>query len=77
MQITIFEQSSVVDGVRMGPKMTNKFEIIKKDCGRKMEIDGNDECGKRRLLISGLDGCLCRKDNCYKVMETIEAANEQ
>ena len=46
-----------------------KFENIKKDCEFKMRICGNVECGKRRLLISGLGGCLCKEENCFKVIE--------
>lgn len=33
---------------------------------RMMGECGVYECKRRRLLISGLDGCICRKDNCYK-----------
>ncbi len=45
----------------------SRFEYIRMSCDEKMEICGNNECGPRRLIISGLDGCLCRADNCYKV----------
>lgn len=50
------------------------FKSIKKKCGLKMEIEGNIECGERRLLISGLDGCLCREDNCFKCHKKVRTA---
>ena len=45
----------------------DKYGKIKKKCNLKMNINGNIECSKKRLLISGLDGCLCREDNCFKM----------
>lgn len=36
-------------------------------CDEKMKIVGNWECGHMRQLISGLHGCLCNKENCYKL----------
>ena len=46
-----------------------EFKKIKESCKFKMDICGNLECGKRRLLISGLGGCLCQEDNCFKLVE--------
>ncbi len=46
------------------------FNAIKKNCNQKMDINGNVECRHRRKIISGLDGCLCREDNCYKHLHT-------
>ena len=43
-----------------------KFKQIKKECKLKININGNIECSDRRKIISGLDGCLCKKENCYK-----------
>ena len=43
-----------------------KFKDVEKDCKLKMNINSNIECLRRRLIISGLDGCLCREDNCFK-----------
>ena len=43
-----------------------KYRDIKKGCKDKMFIDGNHECGIQRKVISGLQGCLCRKENCPK-----------
>jgi len=44
-----------------------EFENIERDCDRKVNICGNDECRHRRRIIAGLDGCLCRVDNCFKI----------
>ena len=42
--------------------------MLKKYKGcEKMKINGNWECEHRRKIISGLGGCLCNKENCYKV----------
>ena len=49
----------------MGGEM--EFLSIKKDCNQKIRIGGNTECTHRRKLIGGLDGCLCRPDNCFKL----------
>lgn len=38
-------------------------------CSDKIRITGNWECKSRRRLISGLGGCLCNKENCYKLAE--------
>jgi len=43
-----------------------KFKHIKKNCELKMKVGQNIECARRRKIISGLDGCLCREDNCSK-----------
>jgi len=53
----------------LGVKM--EFKTIKKACNQKMKINGNVECEHRRKLISGLDGCLCREDNCFKLKRNI------
>ncbi len=45
------------------------FRQIKKKCKLKMNIIGNIECGPMRELISGLGGCLCKKENCKKVKD--------
>jgi len=42
------------------------FIKIQKKCKLKMNINGNIECSHRRMLLSGLDGCICREDNCFK-----------
>jgi len=36
-------------------------------CKEKIKIEGNWECLKRRKIIAGLGGCLCNKENCYKL----------
>jgi hypothetical protein len=45
------------------------WKSVRPACLELMYIDGNYECGRRRKLISGLDGCLCRVDNCYKIKQ--------
>jgi phosphomevalonate kinase len=51
------------------------FRIAKKDCPLKMGIDDNIECARQRKLISGLGGCLCCRDNCYKIrlLDTVKS----
>lgn len=44
-----------------------EFIDIKNGCDQKMDIVGNVECAHMRMIISGLDGCLCREDNCFKI----------
>jgi hypothetical protein len=36
-------------------------------CDQKMKVGSNWECKKMRLIISGLGGCLCNKENCPKL----------
>ena len=36
-------------------------------CNEKMEINGIVECAHQRLIISGLGGCICNEENCYKL----------
>jgi len=43
-----------------------KFEDIKKRCSLKMEIGSKIECLRRRRIISGLEGCLCKEENCFE-----------
>lgn len=35
-------------------------------CTEKININGIIECKHRRKIISGLGGCICKKENCYK-----------
>ena len=44
-----------------------EFKNVRKQCDQIMDINGNKECRHRRKIISGLDGCLCRKDNCFRL----------
>ena len=46
-----------------------KFLEIKKKCEQKMKIGSNTECAYRRVIVSGLGGCLCRADNCFKLLK--------
>ena len=41
--------------------------MIKSRCKEKINIAGNWECLHLRKIISGLHGCLCNKENCYKL----------
>ena len=43
------------------------FLQIKNKCSLKMNINGNMECSQMRKIISGMGGCLCRKENCPKL----------
>lgn len=36
-------------------------------CSEKIKVNGNWECRHRRRIISGLGGCLCNIQNCYKL----------
>jgi hypothetical protein len=47
----------------------NNFKKIKKHCCLKIKINNNIECRHRRKIISGLDGCLCKLENCTKMKE--------
>jgi len=48
------------------------YKYIQKDCSCKMKVEGNTECSLRRKIISGLDGCLCRCDNCNEVIRILK-----
>jgi hypothetical protein len=52
------------------------FANIEEGCKEKMQVVENMECIHRRRLISGLGGCLCRADNCYKMNQSrLDAEN--
>jgi hypothetical protein len=42
-------------------------EMRKIKCDEKFKVNGNVECLHQRKIISGLGGCLCKKENCYKL----------
>ena len=42
------------------------FKKAAENCDQRIKIAGNIECLLRRRVIAGLEGCLCRKDNCFK-----------
>ena len=44
-------------------------------CNEKIKVNGIWECSHRRKIIAGLGGCICNKENCYKLKQK-EQPNE-